>query len=55
MLRCAARDSGEPGRGSQLAGQLGDQLPGQIVTSSGGCAAHLASVIRRGRVPELSE
>jgi glycolate oxidase iron-sulfur subunit len=47
--------NGEPGRGRQLAGQLGARLPGQIVTTSGGCAAHLSSVIGRDRVVELSE
>jgi glycolate oxidase iron-sulfur subunit len=47
--------NGEPGRGRQLAGQLGAQLPGQIVTTSGGCAAHLSAVIGRDRVAELSE
>ncbi len=47
--------NGEPGRGRQLAEQLGAQLPGQIVTTSGGCAAHLSSVIGRDRVSELSE
>ena len=47
--------NGEPGRGRQLAGQLGATLPGQIVTTSGGCAAYLSSVIGRDRVTELSE
>ena len=47
--------NGEPGRGRQLAGQLGAQLSGQIVTTSGGCAAHLSAVIGRDRVAELSE
>jgi len=47
--------NGEPDRGRQLADQLGAQLPGQIVTTSGGCAAHLSAVIGRDRVAELSE
>jgi glycolate oxidase iron-sulfur subunit len=47
--------NGEPERGRQLAEQLGAQLPGQIVTTSGGCAAHLAAVLGRDRVAELSE
>ena len=47
--------NGEPGRGRQLAGQLGAELPGQIVTTSGGCAAYLSGVIGRDRVAELSE
>jgi glycolate oxidase iron-sulfur subunit len=34
---------------------LGDRLPGTIVTTSGGCAAHLASVLGRERVKELSQ
>ena len=47
--------NGEPARGRQLARQLGTQLPGQIVTTSGGCAAYLSSVLGRDRVVELSE
>ena len=47
--------NGEPERGRQLARQLGAQLPGQIVTTSGGCAAYLSGVIGRDRVTELSE
>jgi len=47
--------NGEPEAGRQLAQQLGARLPGQIVTTSGGCAAHLAAVIGRDRVAELSE
>jgi glycolate oxidase iron-sulfur subunit len=38
-----------------MAERLGRQLPGLIVTTSGGCAAHLASVIGRERVREFSE
>lgn len=47
--------NGEPERGAALARRLGDDLPGTIVTTSGGCAAHLASVIGRERVREFSE
>ena len=47
--------NGEPGRGRELAERLGEDLPGEIVTTSGGCAAHLAGVIGRERVFELSE
>ena len=47
--------NGEPDRGKQLARQLGAQLPGQIVTTAGGCAAYLSAVIGRERVVELSE
>jgi glycolate oxidase iron-sulfur subunit len=47
--------NGEPERGKKLARQLGAQLPGQIVTTAGGCAAYLSTVIGRERVVELSE
>ncbi len=47
--------NGEPERGRQLARQLGAQLPGQIVSTAGGCAAFLSTVIGRERVVELSE
>ena len=39
--------NGESERGGELARQLGEQLPGIIVTTAGGCAAHLASVLGR--------
>ena len=38
-----------------MAKTLGDQLPGTIVTTAGGCAAHLSSVLGRDRVKEFSE
>jgi glycolate oxidase iron-sulfur subunit len=41
--------------GRELARRLGDQLPGTIVTTAGGCAAHLAGVLGRERVKEFSE
>jgi glycolate oxidase iron-sulfur subunit len=41
--------------GEDMARRLGRQLPGTIVTTSGGCAAHLAAVLGRSRVRELSE
>ena len=47
--------NGEPERGRQLAERLGAQLPGKIVTTSGGCAAYLSSVLGRDRVVEVSE
>ena len=47
--------NGESERGRALAAELGDRLPGTIVTTSGGCAAHLASVLGRERVKELSQ
>ena len=47
--------NGEPATGRRMAERLGRQLPGLIVTTSGGCAAHLATVIGRERVREFSE
>ncbi len=47
--------NGESEQGRELARRLGAQLPGVIVTTAGGCAAHLASVLGRDRVHELSE
>jgi glycolate oxidase iron-sulfur subunit len=47
--------NGESALGKQMARRLGEQLPGVIVTTAGGCAAHLASVLGRERVHELSE
>lgn len=41
--------------GRELAHRLGEQLPGTIVTTAGGCAAHLAGVLGRDRVKEFSE
>jgi glycolate oxidase iron-sulfur subunit len=47
--------NGKSAQGKQMARRLGDQLPGVIVTTAGGCAAHLVSVLGRDRVRELSE
>jgi glycolate oxidase iron-sulfur subunit len=47
--------NGESEKGRELARRLGEQLPGIIVTTAGGCAAHLAGVLGRDRVHELSE
>jgi glycolate oxidase iron-sulfur subunit len=47
--------NGESVQGKQMARRLGEQLPGLIVTTAGGCAAHLATVLGRDRVHELSE
>ncbi len=47
--------NGELERGRQLARELGERLPGTIVTTAGGCAAHLSDVLGRPRVMELSE
>ncbi|MBT2395391.1 (Fe-S)-binding protein [Streptomyces sp. ISL-100] len=41
--------------GRELARKLGRDLPGVIVTTAGGCAAHLAEVLGRDRVREFSE
>ena len=41
--------------GRELARRLGEQLPGTIVTTAGGCAAHLSAVLGRDRVKEFSE
>jgi glycolate oxidase iron-sulfur subunit len=46
--------NGELESGRALARELGSRLPGTIVTTSGGCAAHLADVLGRDRVVELS-
>ena len=47
--------NGESAQGKLMARRLGEKLPGVIVTTAGGCAAHLASVLGRERVNELSE
>jgi glycolate oxidase iron-sulfur subunit len=47
--------NGESERGRKLARRLGEELQGVIVTTAGGCAAHLAGVLGRDRVHELSE
>jgi glycolate oxidase iron-sulfur subunit len=47
--------NGELERGRALARELGAALPGTIVTTSGGCAAHLAAVLEPERVKELSQ
>jgi len=47
--------NGELERGRELARELGEALPGVIVTTAGGCAAHLASVLGTERVKELSQ
>ncbi|MEH0934150.1 (Fe-S)-binding protein [Micromonospora psammae] len=46
--------NGDLAGGERLARRLGADLPGTIVTTSGGCAAHLAAVLGRDRVRELS-
>jgi len=47
--------NGELERGNELARELGEALPGTIVTTSGGCGAHLAGVLGAERVKEFSE
>jgi glycolate oxidase iron-sulfur subunit len=47
--------NGELERGRELARALGAALPGTIVSTSGGCAAHLAGVLGSDRVMEFSQ
>lgn len=47
--------NGEPDAGRRMAERLGQAMPGVIVTTSGGCAAHLATTLGRDRVREFSE
>jgi glycolate oxidase iron-sulfur subunit len=46
--------NGDLARGERLAADLADR-PGRIVSTAGGCAAHLASVAGRDRVVDYSE
>ncbi|MFD4899372.1 (Fe-S)-binding protein [Streptomyces sp. NPDC058411] len=46
--------NGDTAAGTRLARRLGEDLPGTIVTTSGGCAAHMTSVLGSERVRELS-
>ena len=47
--------NGDSEGGRLLAERLGRDLPGTIVTTSGGCAAHVAHHLGRDRVAEISE
>jgi glycolate oxidase iron-sulfur subunit len=47
--------NGELDKGKEMAKALGEKLPGTILTTAGGCAAHLASVIGSERVQEFSQ
>lgn len=47
--------NGELERGRELAQELGRRLDGTILTTAGGCAAHLVAVLGAGRVRELSQ
>jgi glycolate oxidase iron-sulfur subunit len=47
--------NGDSRTGAALATTLGERLPGTIVTTAGGCAAHLSAHLGAGRVAELSD
>ncbi|WP_435241508.1 (Fe-S)-binding protein [Streptomyces cucumeris] len=47
--------NGDSTTGGEMAHALGERLPGTIVTTAGGCAAHLAHHLGRDRVRELSQ
>ncbi len=47
--------NGASERAVTMARDLGDRMPGTILTTSGGCGAHLAHVLGRDRVRELSQ
>lgn len=47
--------NGDLERGRALGEALGRRLPGTIITTSGGCAAHLSAILGPGRVQELSQ
>lgn len=47
--------NGELEKGRDLARELGRRLPGTIITTSGGCAAHLSDVLGSDRVKEVSQ
>ncbi len=47
--------NGELERGKEMAKELGEKLQGTILTTAGGCAAHLAAVIGNERVNEFSQ
>ncbi|TIC84497.1 (Fe-S)-binding protein [Nocardioides sp. GY 10127] len=47
--------NGDKEGGEEMARRLGDVMPGTVVTTSGGCGAHLAHGIGRERVKEISE
>lgn len=46
--------NGDSRAGAAMAAALGERLPGTIVTTAGGCAAHLATHLGTDRVAELS-
>lgn len=47
--------NGDSAGSRELAQELGRRLPGVILTTAGGCGTHLAHVLGRERVRELSE
>lgn len=47
--------NGELEMGKEMAKKLGQDLEGTILTTAGGCAAHLSSVLGRERVQEFSQ
>ena len=47
--------NGDLKRGRELAEELGRRLDGTILTTAGGCAAHLVTVLGADRVRELSQ
>ncbi|MBL1098235.1 (Fe-S)-binding protein [Streptomyces coffeae] len=47
--------NGDSTTGAAMAHALGARLPGTLVTTAGGCAAHLAHHLGRDRVRELSQ
>ena len=47
--------NGGSGAAHAMAEELGRRLPGLILTTAGGCGGHLAQVLGRDRVRELSE
>lgn len=47
--------NGASGQAAAMAEELGRTMPGTILTTAGGCGAHLAHVLGRERVVEVSE
>lgn len=47
--------NGDSAQARAMAEELGRTMPGTILTTAGGCGAHLAHVLGRDRVRELSE
>lgn len=47
--------NGDSRAGADMARELGEAMPGTILTTAGGCASHLVSILGREKVRELSE